>query len=75
MDNPTGAPGFLCPSCDCPLKYEGSKANGHGDSLNELSDYYRCPAGCGRFEYERHRHRLRLRLAQAGYAPGRGEPR
>ncbi len=57
---PAGAPGFLCPSCECPLHYEESKATDRGTAPSELSDYYRCPAGCGNFEYERHRHRLRL---------------
>lgn len=67
---PDGAPGFLCPSCECALQYEESKENGRGDSPGELSDFYRCPAGCGMFEYERHRHRLRV--VDAGYATGGG---
>lgn len=62
---PHGAPGFLCPSCECPLHYEGSHASRRGDTLKDLSDYYRCPAGFGTFEYERDRHRLRL--LEAGY--------
>jgi hypothetical protein len=66
-----GAPVFLCPSCECQLHYEESRENGRGNSLSELSDYYRCPAGCGMFEYERHRHRLRL--VDAGYLPDDGE--
>jgi hypothetical protein len=67
---PHGAPGFLCPSCECPLHYERSHANDRSDRLADLSDYYRCPAGCGTFEYERHRHRLRL--LEEGYAPRPG---
>lgn len=73
MDNyalPSGAPVFLCPSCECPLEFQESRENGSGNSPAELSDFYRCPAGCGEFEYERHRHRLRL--VEAGYTPGSG---
>jgi hypothetical protein len=57
---------FLCPSCEYPLQYEQSRENGRGDAPDELSDLYRCPAGCGTFEYERHRHRLRL--LEPGYS-------
>ena len=66
-DLPAGAPTFLCPSCECPLRYEETRENGRGSAPGELSDFYQCPAGCGEFEYERHRHRLRL--VEAGYAP------
>ena len=76
MDIPTGArsfsyrapgsvPGFFCPSCEVALHYEGSGGNDGKEGLADFSDYYRCPAGCGNFEYERHRHRLRL--VGAGY--------
>ena len=57
---PDGTPGFFCPSCETPLHYEESKATERGATPAELADYYRCPAGCGTYEYERHRHRLRL---------------
>jgi hypothetical protein len=55
---PCGAPGFFCPSCECPLQFIGSRVGGRRDV--EMNDYYRCPASCGTFEYERKRHRLRL---------------
>jgi hypothetical protein len=67
---PAEVPAFYCPSCEVPLHYVESRPNGQGDSAGELSDFYRCPAGCGMFEYERHRHRMRL--VEAGYAPGSG---
>jgi hypothetical protein len=62
---------FLCPSCECPLEYQGSHAadSGHADTPAHLNDYYRCPAGCGTFEHERQRHRFRL--VEAGYASNR----
>jgi len=55
---PCGAPGFFCPSCECPLQFIGSRVGGRRDVA--VNDYYRCPASCGTFEYERKRHRLRL---------------
>ena len=64
---PHGAPVFLCPSCECPLHYEGSHASDVSDALIDLKDYYRCPAGCGVYEHERRTHRLRL--LDAGYKP------
>lgn len=64
---PAGAPAFLCPSCDCQLHYEGSHPTDKSDAAADLSDYYKCPAGCGTFEYERHRHRLRL--LEPGFSP------
>ena len=67
---PGSVPSFFCPSCEVPLHYEGSSADDGKAGLADFSDYYRCPAGCGTFEYERHRHRLRL--VEAGYAPGSG---
>lgn len=51
---------FLCPSCDCALEYEGSRASGSRYALADLNDYFRCPAGCGTFEHERRTHRMRL---------------
>ncbi|MBZ5557585.1 MAG: hypothetical protein LAO77_09970 [Acidobacteriia bacterium] len=65
---PAGAPGFFCPSCECPLHYEGSHASDRSGRLSDLTDHYICPAGCGTYEYERHTHRLRL--LDAGYAAG-----
>ena len=62
---PASVPSFFCPSCEVPLSYVGSCADDGSEGLVDFSDYYRCPAGCGTFEYERHRHRLRL--VDAGY--------
>jgi hypothetical protein len=64
---PAGAPGFFCPSCDCPLHYEGSHAS-DPDRMIDLTDHYVCPACCGTFEYERSTHRVRR--SGAGYAAG-----
>lgn len=50
---------FLCPSCECALEYEGSRAGGPGNDPLDLNDYFRCPAGCGTFEHERRTHRMR----------------
>jgi hypothetical protein len=55
---------FLCPLCDSPLEYACSHPENPG-TLADLTDDYRCPVGCGSFEYERKRHRLRL--LEAGY--------
>ena len=65
---PGSVQSFFCPSCEVPLHYEGSYATDSSEGLVDFSDYYRCPAGCGTFEYERHRHRLRL--VEPGYATG-----
>jgi hypothetical protein len=62
---PEGAPVFLCPSCECPLEYAGSRPGHGGGHLIDLSDYYTCPAGCGTFEHERRAHRFRV--LEAGY--------
>jgi predicted RNA-binding Zn-ribbon protein involved in translation (DUF1610 family) len=64
---PAGAPVFLCPSCECPLEYEGSHPIVRANSPADLSDRYRCPAGCGIFEHDRHGHRFRI--LGAGYTP------
>jgi len=56
---PAGAPCFLCPRCQCPLQYVGSRNPiGHDEPI-ESSDYYTCPAGCGTYERDRATHRLR----------------
>jgi hypothetical protein len=55
-----GAPVFLCPSCQCTLRYEGSHGEVGGDRTADLSDSYSCPAGCASYEYVRRTHRLRI---------------
>jgi hypothetical protein len=62
---PPGTAVFLCPSCECPLQYTYSRGEAPGD----VSDYYRCPGGCGTFEHERPTRRLRI--VGAGYLPRR----
>jgi hypothetical protein len=59
---------FLCPACESSLEYEHSHLENPG-TPTDLMDYYRCPAGCGTFEYERKRHRLRLPEAGDTDAP------
>ena len=54
---PQGAPEFLCPLCGCPLRYEESRRSSGDDRPLDLTDVYRCPAGCGRYEHERRTHR------------------
>ena len=49
---------FLCPSCESPLEYERTHWRDPAIPA-DLTDDYRCPVGCGTFEYERKRHRLR----------------
>jgi hypothetical protein len=48
-------------------------AHGGNGLLLDLSDYYRCPAGCGTFEHERRTHRVRL--IDAGYTRACGARR
>ena len=57
---PIGAPGFLCPYCDCPLRYEGSHSDADSDRPIDQSDRYMCPAGCGTYEYVRQTHRMHV---------------
>ena len=56
---PHGAPSFLCPRCQCPLEYVGSREAFAVAQPDEVSDYYTCPAGCGTYERDRATHRLR----------------
>jgi hypothetical protein len=58
---------FLCPSCESALEYQGSHLE-DPSAPTALTDYFRCPVGCGTFEYERQRHHLRL--LDCGYATG-----
>ena len=51
---------FLCPSCECALEYDGSRAGEGSEGPSDLTDYFTCPAGCGTFEHERRAHRMRL---------------
>jgi hypothetical protein len=62
---PEGSPAFLCPSCECPLEYTASRTGDRANTPGDVSDYYRCPAGCGTFEHERRAHRFRI--VGAGY--------
>jgi hypothetical protein len=56
---PLGAPGFLCPRCQCLLEYVGSRDTSGRQQPDDVSDYYTCPAGCGTYERDRATHRLR----------------
>ena len=56
---PSGAPTFLCPRCQCPLEYVGSRGPVGETHPDELCDYYVCPTGCGTYERDRTSHRLR----------------
>jgi len=46
---PEHAPIFLCPVCQCTLRYEGTRGS---------VDVYTCPEGCGAYERDRSTHRL-----------------
>jgi len=61
---PHGAPCFMCPQCQCILRYVGSRPEVDAPPPADLADVYVCPAGCGTYERDRSTHRLRA-LAMA----------
>jgi two-component system cell cycle response regulator DivK len=55
-------PPLHCPQCDAMLAYDRSHIGGVTAKLPEQWDYYRCPTGCGTYQY-RHRTRKVTRTA------------
>jgi CheY-like chemotaxis protein len=53
---PLTPPALMCPTCDSPLVYDRSHIGGVSERHREQWDDFRCPAGCGEFQY---RHRTR----------------
>lgn len=53
---PLAPPSLMCPTCDSVLGYERSHVGGVSARHSEQWDDFRCPAGCGLFQY---RHRTR----------------
>jgi CheY-like chemotaxis protein len=49
-------PMLRCPQCDAVLVYHRSQVGGVTAKFAEQWDYYRCPTGCGDYQY---RHRTR----------------
>jgi CheY-like chemotaxis protein len=58
---PASPPDLRCALCDAPLTYERSHVGGVTANFSEQWDDYRCPRGCGAFQY-RHRTRRVRRL-------------
>jgi CheY-like chemotaxis protein len=58
---PLRPPAATCPTCDRLLIYERSCVGGVNSQDVEQWDYYRCPTGCGTFQY-----RQRTRLLRRG---------
>lgn len=53
---PQTPPALRCPQCDGALQYEDSYVGGVTQKFAEQWDQFRCPSGCGIFQY---RHRTR----------------
>src|SRR5690349_2637520 len=53
---PQPPPALHCPQCDGALQYEESYVGGVTHKFAEQWDQFRCPSGCGIFQY---RHRTR----------------
>ena len=53
---PQAPPALRCPQCDGALHYERSYVGGVTQKFAEQWDQFRCPSGCGIFQY---RHRTR----------------
>jgi len=53
---PQAPPALRCPQCDSALHYEQSYVGGVTQNFPEQWDQFRCPSGCGIFQY---RHRTR----------------
>lgn len=56
---PVPPPVVVCPSCDQPLRYTRSHIGGVSERHAEQWDYFKCPAGCGTFQYRQRTRKLR----------------
>ena len=50
---------LICPVCDTPLLFDRSASGGVNPRQLERWDYFRCPAGCGAFQYRVRTRKLR----------------
>ena len=56
---PLRPPKLVCPKCDVRLVYERSHIGGVSAKQSEQWDDYKCPEGCGRFQYRQRTRKLR----------------
>lgn len=56
---PLAPPALVCPACDMRLSYLKSHVGGVSALHQEQWDYFRCPSGCGDFQYRHRTRRLR----------------
>jgi DNA-binding response OmpR family regulator len=50
---------LICATCNGPLQYERSEVTGIREGAIDRWDYFRCPNGCGRYEFHQKTGRLR----------------
>jgi len=60
---PLPPPSLRCPECDTALTFEDSYVGGVTEKFSEQWDRFRCPAGCGSFQYRHRTRQLRRRSA------------
>jgi hypothetical protein len=58
-ESPTPPPRLFCPNCDRELLYQRSYFGGANARNVEQWDYFKCPLGCGEFQYRRRTRKLR----------------
>jgi CheY-like chemotaxis protein len=56
---PSRPPELVCPRCDQRLEYRKSYVGGVSAKHGEQWDTYRCPSGCGQFQYRQRTRKLR----------------
>ena len=56
---PLDPPPLVCPECDTRLSYERSHVGGVSVVHGEQWDYFRCPSGCGEYQYRQRTRRFR----------------
>jgi two-component system cell cycle response regulator DivK len=56
---PVPAPQLACPQCDAELVYDHSYVGGVNAHHTEQWDYFRCPGGCGTYQYRQRTRKLR----------------
>src|SRR5439155_14536287 len=50
---------LTCPECEATLRYEHSHIGGVSANNSEQWDYFRCPSGCGSYQYRQRTHKIR----------------
>ena len=58
---PLVPPALRCPECDTGLLFEESYVGGVTQKFSEQWDRFRCPDGCGSFQYRHRTRQLRRR--------------